>query len=581
MVAKKVKHLKKNALTRMALIVYSVAIVLFVAEASTKVFPNAAGITKIATLSTGPFAVRTVETPSVANTNIGRDALRQRQPEFARSTINGGVASPSLFQTADGRVFALSNGRNGHQFAPGQIFQSVDGRFFTIAAVSSTEAQQSALPQHATTPSVPSAIPNQQSSLFQEPAATNEVIDARINVPSIRRRVSSSVSSSSTSFRPTPMSTTTESAVTPQTTSSSDISSIPSTSSSQVTKVAQPSSTSKSNLKVLNSFNDIFGKRTRPLTPASTLPITIAQKRLTNQNTLSSFDLRKIARKNKSISDAAAKNTELQALNDARFLQQKQEAEIQQEQQIQQQLRLQIQRQKLQLKRLQQMQLELQQQQEQRQRELSQRHQEKQESLRMQQQRQLEDLSRKQKMQLEELQTQQGQEQEAQLAQIKRDQKSIDGFETPNTIVTNTIIASAPLTPATSRFIAVPAVPAEQRILQRQNGIVFTRGMLNISSASNEMIAEKSLTSQSPKKPQPQSSKIPRTQRVVTRIGARRRVNRLRGRQRSSVNNLVRTTPVATFQSNIRKAPKTTASHSKALVSGYFTSPSTGVYYNF
>ena len=65
-------------------------------------------------------AVRTVETPSVTNTDIGQRALRQRQTVSA--TVNGGVPSPSLFQTADGRIFALSNGRNAHQFAPGQIF---------------------------------------------------------------------------------------------------------------------------------------------------------------------------------------------------------------------------------------------------------------------------------------------------------------------------------------------------------------------------------------------------------------------------------------------------------------------------
>ena len=99
------------------------------------------GITNIASLATGPFAVRTVETPAVAETQVGKSALRQRQTEFARNSIHGGVPSPSLFQTADGRIFALSNGHNFQKFAPGQIFQSADGRFFTIAAVAPSSPQ--------------------------------------------------------------------------------------------------------------------------------------------------------------------------------------------------------------------------------------------------------------------------------------------------------------------------------------------------------------------------------------------------------------------------------------------------------
>ena len=566
----------------MALIVYSVLIVISVVEASTQVFPNAKGITNIATLSTGPFAVRTVETPSVASTEIGRNALRQRQPEFSRSSFNGGVASPSLFQTADGRFFALSNGRNAHQFAPGQIFQSADGRFFTIAAVSSPPSQHSSMSLQPTTPNKPSGSPDLQSSLFQEPTTSNEIIDARINVPNIRSRVTSSVSSTSASFGPITMTTATESSSDPNGTPASDTNIIPSTSSSEVTKVTQPSNKSKSSLKALNSFNAIFGKRTKPLTPASSLPLTAASQRLVNQNTLSSFDLRKIARKNKSLSDAIIKNNAVQALNSARAVEQEKETEIQQDQLIQQQLRLQIQRQELQLKRLKQRQQEVQQQQEERQKELLLRHQETQERLRMQQQKQLEDLNRKQKMQLEELQREQEEEQEAHLAQIKREQKSIDEFQAPKKIVTKSqIIASAPLTPATSRFIAVPAVPAGQLSLQRQNGVLLTQETPKLPTVSNEIMTGKSATLVSFKKQQNKKTKSPKTQRVVTRIGARRRVNRLRGRQRSSFNNLVRTTPVVTLPSNIRTTPTATTSISNGIVSGYFNFPSSGVYYNF
>ena len=89
--------------------------------------------TTVAKLATGPFAVRAIQTPRVANTAIGRAALRQRNIPQGQQNAKGGVISPSLFQTKDGRVFALSNGRNIDNFGPGQIFQTADGRFFTLA----------------------------------------------------------------------------------------------------------------------------------------------------------------------------------------------------------------------------------------------------------------------------------------------------------------------------------------------------------------------------------------------------------------------------------------------------------------
>ena len=405
-----------------------VATILSLSDANPQIFSNAGGITNIATLSTGPFAVRTVETPSVGNTQIGRNALRQRQTEFSHSTIHGGVASPSLFQTADGRIFALSNGRNFHQFAPGQIFQSADGRFFTIAAASPTSSSQSVLPQEPSTSVVSTSSSNKprEPRVFQAESAINNIIDARINIPSTTNRVVNS--SPPTSMKPTSKPTTTESTSPLASNSLNNTISTPSTTSStNVIGGAQPGIKSKTSLAILSSFGNIFGRRTKPLTPPSTFPLKKSQQGPTNQNTMSSFDLRKIARKNKSISDSVMKNNELQALDD-HILQQKQEAEIQQEQLMQQQLRLQLQRQELQLKRLQQMQLELQKQQEKRQRELLQRHQKKQEILRMQQQKQLEELNKEQKKQLEELQRQQEQEQKAHMGELRR-QKSLMGLK--------------------------------------------------------------------------------------------------------------------------------------------------------
>ena len=156
----------------------SVVSLIVTVQGSTQVFPNAGGITNVATLATGPFAVRTVETPSVANTDIGRKALRQRQTVSA--TVNGGVPSPSLFQTADGRIFALSNGRNAHQFAPGQIFQSADGRFFTIAAVPSSPNQGPGIPQQPSLSVSAPSVENQASSLLQSGTPENQVIEARV-----------------------------------------------------------------------------------------------------------------------------------------------------------------------------------------------------------------------------------------------------------------------------------------------------------------------------------------------------------------------------------------------------------------
>ena len=43
---------------------------LFLADAAPQQFSNTRGISNIADLATGPFAVRTVETPGVANTPV-------------------------------------------------------------------------------------------------------------------------------------------------------------------------------------------------------------------------------------------------------------------------------------------------------------------------------------------------------------------------------------------------------------------------------------------------------------------------------------------------------------------------------
>ena len=42
-------------------------------------------------------------------------------------------SQPSLFETEDGRVFALSNGKDLRNFGPGQIFRTEEGKFFSLA----------------------------------------------------------------------------------------------------------------------------------------------------------------------------------------------------------------------------------------------------------------------------------------------------------------------------------------------------------------------------------------------------------------------------------------------------------------
>ena len=211
----------------------------------------------MATLSTGPFAVRAVETPSVSNTHIGRNALRKRQTEFTRPTDHGGVASPSLFQTADGRIFALSNGRNAHQFAPGQIFQSSDGRFFTIAAVGSSPAQEPT-PKRPSSPVVKSSAP-----LFQGQSKTNEITDAREKSAAKVNDIRPTLSPTSL---PSMIPTTTASTPITKPASSHDLDDIPSTTTpSQKAEIGGLKTQPTSSLKVLSSFKDIFGKRTKPL----------------------------------------------------------------------------------------------------------------------------------------------------------------------------------------------------------------------------------------------------------------------------------------------------------------------------
>ena len=133
------------------------------------------GVT-LAKLSTGPFAVRAIETPRVANTagNAPRTSkkLHDNSPDrsvffciFApqifitqilhtygdlfsvlfkfytliskndRSNLKSifRKSQPSLFETEDGRVFALSNGKDLRNFGPGQIFRTEEGKFFSLA----------------------------------------------------------------------------------------------------------------------------------------------------------------------------------------------------------------------------------------------------------------------------------------------------------------------------------------------------------------------------------------------------------------------------------------------------------------
>ena len=542
-------------------------------EASTKVFSNARGITNMATLSTGPFAVRAVETPSVSNTQLGRNALRKRQTEFTRSTDNGGVASPSLFQTADGRIFALSNGRNAQHFAPGQIFQSSDGRFFTIAAVGSSPAKEPS-PKRTSSPVVKSSAP-----LFQGQTKMNEITDSREKSAAKINDIRPTLSSTSL---PSMIPTTTASTPTTKPASSRDLDIIPSTTPPpQKTEVKDIKTQPTSSSKVLSSFNDIFGKRTKPLVIPSKLPVTTAQQRLPNQNAVSSFDLRKIARKNKSLSDSVARDSNLQLFESIEAKRQKQDQEIQREQQLQQELRLQIQQQELRLKRLRQMQLELQRKQESREQELLQRHKKNQEILRMQQQKQLEELDRQQKLQLEQLQKRHEEEQRSNLAQITQKQP-FDELKSASDVITKTkVIASAPLTPATSRFIALPAVPRTRKLSLTANTDIDKDKILTSSSVHNEIRQGKNIVPQEPTKQQLEKTLIPKTQRAITRVKLGRRVNRFKGRQKLPVN-LSRTRPGVLLPSKIVTAPTlASSSPTNAIVAGYFALPSSGVYYNF
>ena len=227
----------------------------------------------------------------------------------------------------------------------------------------------------------------------------------------------------------------------------------------------------------------------------------------------------------------------------------RQKADIQREQLIQQQLRLQLQRQELQIKRLKEMQMELQQIQENRQKQLLQRQREKQETLRLEQQKQIEELNRQQELQLKELQMQQEQEQQEQLERI-RQQQSLDLIDSENSLFPqNELIASAPLTPATSRFVALPAVPEASQDTINKKSAPLTQVKANVQTVSSEIRRGKNV----------QNSVTPKTQRVVTRIGNRRRVNRLKSRQKSPIN-LVASSPVAALPAKIRTALPTTTS---------------------
>lgn len=73
----------------------------------------------------GPFAVRAL--PAHSPFLVGGPTSTP-----VISTAPAGVAS-NLFQTADGRIFAFSNGNQ--RIAPGQLFQTPDGRIFTTSVI--------------------------------------------------------------------------------------------------------------------------------------------------------------------------------------------------------------------------------------------------------------------------------------------------------------------------------------------------------------------------------------------------------------------------------------------------------------
>ena len=161
----------------------------------------------------------------------------------------------------------------------------------------------------------------------------------------------------------------------------------------------------------------------------------------------------------------------------------------------------------------------------------------------MQQEKQLEELRKQQRKQMEELQRQQEQEQKAHTAQLRQRQSTKGLVDPRNTIVTQTqLIASAPLTPATSRFIAVPAVPKSQTF---------------------------------------QIKGPTKTPRVVKRIGGRRRVVNRKRSQARSFTNLSKVTPSESLPTKIRSAHTIPISSSNEVVSGYYTFPSAGIAYHF
>lgn len=172
-------------------------------------------------------------------------------------------------------------------------------------------------------------------------------------------------------------------------------------------------------------------------------------------------------------------------------------------------------------------------------------------------------------------------EQRSNLAQITQKQ-SIDELKSASDVITKTkVIASAPLTPATSRFIALPAVPRTRKLSFKTNTDIDKDRIFTSSSVDNQIRQGKNIIPQEPTKQQLQKTHIPKTQRAITRVKLGRRVNRFKGRQKLPVT-LSRTPSGALLPSKIVTAPTlASSSPTNTVVAGYFALPSSGVYYNF
>ena len=355
--------------------------------------------------------------------------------------------------------------------------------------------------------------------------------------------------------------------------STDDSTTVPTTALASISNdVLRPNSKPKPNLSTLNQ---LFGRRTKLFESNSSPVLLINQKHKANQGVMSSFGLRKIAlKRQKQLSNNLVDTNELQKSN-IQALERKQAAGIQQEQLVQQQIRLELQKQELLLNRLEHMQTELQQQQEKRQKELLQRQQERQEALHIQQEQQLAALKQEQQKQLQELQKQQRQEQEEHLKELRQQKGAIGALQassltnvlpSPLTeVVTQQslqLIASAPLTPATSRFIAVPAVPTETEQNIRNNNV------------SGFVIAP------SPSTQKGTLRKSRRQGRSRHRAGHRRFRTHVKSRPQNAARALPQVNSSAPLPAKIR-AFATPSTSTNTVATGFFTFPSAGIAYNF